>query len=54
MTEWPWAPRPAVETMCADLLTLFGGSQDWGGAGDLEEVLTRPQMLAVCDNSVDA
>jgi death-on-curing protein len=39
--------------MHADLLTLFGGLQGWG-AGDLEAVLTRPQMLATYDNSVDA
>lgn len=39
--------------MHADLLALFGGLQGWG-AGDLDAVLTRPQMLATYDNSVDA
>ena len=39
--------------MHADLLALFGGLHGWG-AGDLDAVLNRPQMLATYDDSADA
>ncbi len=39
--------------MHADLLAQFGGIGGWG-AGDLESVLHRPQMLATYETDVDA
>ncbi len=42
----------AVEAMHADLLAQFGGIAGWG-AGDLESVMHRPQMLVAYETDVE-
>ncbi len=42
----------AVEAMHADLLAQFGGISGWG-AGDLESVMHRPQMLVAYETDVE-